>query len=137
MIRGITVPSRQMDISAEMLGQAAGKGVYRRLVEADLTAGTELDDATYAAVVSSGTFTHGHLPPDPIAELIRIARPGARFAIGVNAAHFAEFGFGAWLDHAAERGLIEPYERHRVKVYEGSDPGVLDDMSDVVVFHTR
>ena len=35
---------------------------------------------------------------EPLAELVRVAKPGARCAIGVNAAHFGEYGFADWLD---------------------------------------
>lgn len=130
-------PVDGVDISAAMLEQAATKGVYRTLIEADLTIGTGVADDTYAGITSSGTFTHGHLPPDPLAELIRVAMPGARCAIGVNAAHFAELGFADWFDAAVGDGRIEPYEVRRVEVYADSDPTVDDQMSDVVVFTVR
>jgi SAM-dependent methyltransferase len=131
--RGVAVIDG-VDISPEMLGQAAAKDQYRDLVEADLTVGTPIADGVYAGITSSGTFTHGHLPPEPLGELIRIAKPGARCAIGVNAAHYEEFAFGDWLDRALADARIEPYEIRRVKVYADSDPDRLDDMSNVVVF---
>lgn len=126
-----------VDISPEMLEQAAMKGVYRQLIEADLTIGMGVADDTYAAVASAGTFTHGHLPPEPIRELIRVTMPGGRCAIGVNAAHFEDLGFAAWLEAAVDEGLIGPYELTRRKVYEGSDPSTPDDMSDIVGFSVR
>ena len=65
-----------VDISPEMLEQAA-----RRCLPAtdrgDLTIGMDVADDTYAAVASAGTFTHGHLPPEPIRELIRVTMPEA------------------------------------------------------------
>ena len=122
---------------AEMLDQAAAKGVYAELIEADLTVGMEVADDTYAGVTSAGTFTHGHLPPEPLGELIRISMPGARCAIGINAAHWSDHGFEAYLDGAVADGRIEPYEITVVKVYEGSDPANPDDMSNVVSFTVR
>lgn len=51
-----------LDISPEMLGEAREKGVYRDLFEADLTKPlTHVKDGAYAAVISVGTFTHGHV----------------------------------------------------------------------------
>ena len=85
----------------------------------------------------AGTFTHGHLPPEPIDELIRVARPGARCVIGVNAGHFAAHGFGDWFEAAADDGRIEALEVHRVATYADSDPMVADQMSDIVVFTVR
>ncbi|MEM9464224.1 MAG: methyltransferase domain-containing protein [Actinomycetota bacterium] len=126
-----------VDISAEMLAQAATKGAYRNLIEADLTVGMAIEDDTYAGVTSAGTFTHGHLPPGPLAEVIRVARPGARCAIGVNAAHFEEHAFGPWLDGAVADGRIGPYEIRVVKVYGDSDPDHPDDMSNLIVFTVR
>ena len=126
-----------VDISAEMLEQAATKGIYTNLIEADLTVGMAVPDDTYAGITSAGTFTHGHLGPDPLGELVRVAKPGARGAIGVNAAHFEERGFAAWFDAAAADGRIGPYEIVRAKVYEASDPANADDMSNIVVFEVR
>lgn len=127
------------DISAEMLAKAAGKNacgpVYRRLLEIDLTQPLPIADHSYAGIVSAGVFTHGHLPPDPLDELIRVAVPGARFALGVNAAHWSELGFGAWFDAAADEGRIRPYELRRVDVYEGSDPDKPDEWANLVLFN--
>lgn len=126
-----------VDISPEMLAQATEKDVYRRLFEADLTVGMDVADDTYAGITSAGTFTHGHLPPEPLAELIRVAQRGARCCIGINAAHYEEFSFGAWLDQAVAESRIEPYEIRRVKVYGDSDPDTPDDMSNLIVFTVR
>ena len=63
--------------------------------------------------------------------------PGARCAIGINAAHWSDHGFEAYLDAAVADGRIEPYEITVVKVYEGSDPDNPDDMSNVVSFTVR
>ena len=100
-----------IDISPEMLGQAAAKAldgspVYRTLIEADLTQRIPVDDATYAGVMSVGTFTHGHVGHEALAEVIRIIRPGGRAAIGINAAHFAAAGFGAAFDQLVTDGRI-------------------------------
>ncbi len=126
-----------VDISAEMLEQAAAKDVYSDLIEADLTAGMPVTNNTYAGVVSAGTFTHGHLPPESLGELIRVAMPGARCAIGVNAAHWSEHRFEPYLDRAVADGRIGPYDITVVKVYAGSDPDNPDDMSNVVSFTVR
>ena len=59
-----------IDISSEMLEVAGtkttptGEPVYRDLLEADLTERIGIPDDVYGAVVSVGTFTHGHLRPD-------------------------------------------------------------------------
>ena len=123
-----------VDISPQMLEQASSKGVYETLIEADLTAGLRIGADTYAGVASAGTFTHGHLPPEPLGELIRVSMPGAACAIGVNAAHFVDRGFATWLDAAVSEERITPYSVTRLPVYDASDPTHADDMSDVVTF---
>lgn len=113
-----------IDISPEMLARAAakteaGNPVYRRLIQADLTGPIDLAADQYAGIVSAGAFTHGHLGPDSLEELIRIAAPGARCALGINAAHFEDLGFRAYLDRFRERGAIGPYELIDTLIYEG------------------
>ena len=98
------------DISAEMLARAAEKRVYRRLFEGDVTARLDVPDDTYAGVVSSGTFTCGHVGPAAIAELLRVAAPGALLVLSVNAAHWGPAGFAAIFAALAPRitGLSLP-----------------------------
>lgn len=86
------------DISAQMLGQAEEKGVYRRLFTGDVLAGLDVPDGDYAGVVSSGTFTHGHVGPAALDEVLRILAPGGHAALSVNAAHFEAEGFAAKLE---------------------------------------
>ena len=82
-----------LDISPEMLDMARSKNVYRSTVVADLTKPLSIPDSTYKAVVSSGTFTHGHVGPDALDELLRLAKSGALFVLSINAEHFESRGF--------------------------------------------
>lgn len=91
-------PIDATDISGEMLDVAERKDVYRDLFVADLLEGLPVPRDSYAGIVSSGTFTHGHLGPDALDELLRVARTGAQFAISINAEHFTAKGFAAKLD---------------------------------------
>jgi len=91
-------PIEATDISPEMLHQAMQKGVYARAIEADLTQGLPIPNDTYSGIVSSGTFTTGHVGPTAFDELLRVARPGARFALSINVQHFQSAGFGAAFD---------------------------------------
>ncbi|MCB2092877.1 MAG: class I SAM-dependent methyltransferase [Rhodobacteraceae bacterium] len=128
-------PVDGIDISAEMLQVAAAKGVYRRTLVADLTRTLPIEDRTYRGFVSSGTFTHGHVGPDALDELLRVAVPGAFFALSVHSAVFetagfdrklrnlapmvrdlsiepvAIYGHGAGGDHATDQALIVSFRR--------------------------
>ncbi|WP_227271191.1 class I SAM-dependent DNA methyltransferase [Roseobacter weihaiensis] len=123
------------DISEEMLEVARAKGVYRALIQGDLTARLPFDSGTYAGVVSAGTFTHGHVGPEALDELLRVAAPGALFVLTIKqdlydtrgfAEKFASFGerinqfeieeipiYGPGVNsaHARDRGLIASFRR--------------------------
>jgi SAM-dependent methyltransferase len=129
-----------VDISPEMLAVAAakirpdGRPLYRHLFEADLTAPVDIADGSYAAVISAGTFTHGHLGPAALSTLIRFGRPGALFAIGINAEHFAAMGFAGHLATELAAGTIRDLEPTTVEMYlpESEHYGAT---AVVVVFH--
>jgi predicted TPR repeat methyltransferase len=50
-----------IDISPEMLAIARRKQVYRHLQEADLNQSFSAPEPSYDAIVSAGTFVHGHV----------------------------------------------------------------------------
>jgi SAM-dependent methyltransferase len=112
-----------VDISPEMLAVSAakvrpdGRPLYRRLIEADLTAHVDIADGSYAGVLSAGTFTHGHLGPAALSALIRFGRPGAVFAIGINAEHFAAMGFADQLADESAAGTICDLDPRTVEMY--------------------
>ncbi|MEK7295341.1 MAG: class I SAM-dependent methyltransferase, partial [Actinomycetota bacterium] len=112
------------DISPEMLAQAHkklrddGSPVYSTLYEVDLTQPLKVPTGEYDALVSAGTFTHGHLGPDAFQNLLPLVRIGGWFVIGINAEHFALHGFGDMLAKEASRQQITPPELHKIQVYE-------------------
>jgi predicted TPR repeat methyltransferase len=81
------------DISPEMLEVARGKALYRDLFVSDITAPLDIPTGRYQGIISAGTFTLGHVGPDALDGLIRIAAPGAQFAITINGEHFDSAGF--------------------------------------------
>ncbi len=113
------IPIDGMDISPEMLAAAGQKSLYRALNIVDLTG--PLTPNTYGAVLSSGTFTHGHLGPEPLRGLLDIARSGALFIIGVNQHHFEAQKFATVLDAMVADGAITPVNLHEIMMY--SKPG--------------
>ena len=82
-----------IDISSEMLEQAKLKGCYSSLMEADVTKKIPLKNNSIGAVVSAGTFTHGHVGPDAFDELLRITKPGGLFVLSINSKIFIKGGF--------------------------------------------
>ena len=123
-----------MDISPEMLVLAQEKGLYRRLYEVDLTGDLSAIDSAYGAVVSAGTFTFGHLGPTPLRGLLRIARPGALFIIGVNRAHFEKEHFAEMLEDMAKQGEIGPVALEEIAIYAKPGHAHSDDRALMLQF---
>lgn len=132
-----------LDISTEMLTVAASKRTvhghpaYRNLIEADLTTRVPIEDDTYMGVVSSGTFTHGHLGPEALSEVIRVASPAAVCAIGINEHHYVELGFERWFADAANAGLITVPDLVSVAIFERFDGGHAGTRGALALFQVR
>ena len=86
-------PIDALDISEEMLRVAGSKGLYRNLITKDITTPFAPTFDRYAGMISSGTFTTGHVGSEALDRLLSVALPGARFALSVNAAHWKAQGF--------------------------------------------
>ena len=112
-----------IDISPPMLAEAAKKKtkddfpVYRRLIVADLTKRLDIPDNQYAGLISAGTFTHGHLGPDSLDELWRVAAPGAQCVIGVRSTHYESMDFGEKLSADVAKGTITNPDLVEVNMY--------------------
>ena len=99
------------DFSPPMLERAAETGVYRRLFEADLNAGLDIDGDAYDHAVAVGVFSFGHIRPDALREVLRVVRAGGAVVVGVND-HFWEVGeLPAELDAIEADGLASVASR--------------------------
>ena len=113
-----------MDISPEMLAQAKlktredGSVVYRALYERDLTRAVPNENSPYGALFSSGTFTHGHLGPECLRNLLPLLANDGWLVVGVNNEHFESKGFAGELDSLVALGAIQTPEIKRIDVYE-------------------
>ncbi len=110
-----------MDISPEMLAQAARRGIYRALHQVDLTGDLTDLPTEFGAVVSAGTFTHGHLGPEVLSRLLGLVRSGGLFVVGVNSAHFKAAGFDAALQELKQSRRIGPVTAREVPIYDNPD----------------
>ena len=81
------------DISEEMLKVAKSKKIYERSFLSDLTDEIPMENDIYDGVVSSGTFTHGHVGPSAMVELVRVTKPGGLVTISVNEKHWIALNF--------------------------------------------
>lgn len=138
-----------IDISPEMLKVAStktqgnGSPVYAKLMEADLTKSIDLETDFYSGgVISVGTFTHGHLGPECLDEVLRVGAPGSTAAIGVNSSHYISHGFAEYFDAKHRANLISKVEIVELAIYDAAaatidDKSELDSIAYVAIFINR
>ena len=122
-----------VDISPEMLAISRTKKVYRHLYEADLTQSIDLPENQYGAVVSAGTFTHGHVGPEGINTMLDAVRPQGWVVFSVNATHYQAAGFA---DKMAQlKPFISDYSATEARIYgpKATAP-YADDMAILIAF---
>jgi len=93
-----------LDLVPEMLAVAAEKGAYSRLIEADLLQGAPIPDASYTAAISVGTFTHNHVGPSGLDEVLRLVQPAGLFVVMINVEAYASDGYEAKFDALVKAG---------------------------------
>ena len=99
-----------VDLSEEMLEQARLKGIYNSLFQADLTAGLKVPDNHYDAVLSVGTFTHGHVGPEGLNEVIRVVKPEGIVCLTVNEGVYEKSNYPDKLEQLAEQQICSVAE---------------------------
>ena len=103
------------DISKEMLKIAQSKNIYKRSFLSDLTKEIPVDNSFYDGVVSSGTFTHGHVGPSSIGELVRVTKPGGLITISINEKHWIAFDFKSEVEKLNK--YIRNYTLKKISIY--------------------
>ncbi|KAL6234015.1 hypothetical protein BDW75DRAFT_213433 [Aspergillus navahoensis] len=94
------------DLSLPMLKIAQETGVYRTLSQVDLTQPIDKPDGSYNVVTCCGTFTRGHVGPDPaLREFVRLVKPGGVVVATVLHEIWLEWGFKAEAEKLEEEGL--------------------------------
>jgi predicted TPR repeat methyltransferase len=99
-----------LDISRGMLDIAARKKVYSRLHRAALGSPLPFADHHFAAIVSAGVFTTGHVGAEGLDELLRICRPGGCIVLTIKTTLW-EAGFEARVGELAAAGLVAVVEQ--------------------------
>lgn len=99
-----------LDISEGMLAVAKNTAVYLELETADLTRPLNAEDGKYDALTCCGTFTHGHLGPQPLAEFVRIVKAGGVVVATVLDSHWEEKGFEAEVERLVKAEKVEVVE---------------------------
>jgi len=126
-----------IDISPEMLEASRSKGLYRSLLQADLTGDFTHVPKNYGVIVSAGTFTHGHLGPQPLVELLSHCAPAAFAVIGINSQHFAAHGFADVVAELEQAGKISRSHIDEVPIYDGRDAEHSGDTAFILSFRVQ
>ncbi len=103
------------DISKEMLKVADSKRIYQRSFLSDLTKKIPVDNSSYDGVVSSGTFTHGHVGPSAMDELVRVTKAGGLVTISVNEKHWIALDFESEIERLNK--YIRNYSLKKISIY--------------------
>ena len=82
-----------IDYSLHMIEVAKQKQIYSKLFVADLNKPLDIVDHNYDALICTGLFTHSHVGPQPITELLRILKPQGYFACTVHQDLWKSEGF--------------------------------------------
>ncbi len=114
-----TIDIDAIDISPEMLESAKSKNCYNKLLEADLTKNLDIDNNYYGAIVSAGTFTHGHIGPSALDELLRVTKPSGLFVITIHSKVYVNQNFEQKFQDINEQ--ITDLTFHEEKAY-GNNP---------------
>ena len=106
-----------VDISKDMIQISREKNIYRNLIELNLEDPLDYLLKNYSAVVSAGTFTHGHLGSDALNRLVSHFESGTKFVIGINFDHYHSKGFEKKFETLIKSNVIESFELSEVFVY--------------------
>ena len=111
-----------IDLSPDMVRVAGERGIYRELLVGDVNHPLEREDASYDGVISSGTFTHGHVGPDPMDEIFRILKPGGILACTVHQDLWESMGFKHKFESLVDSGIAEQINQTLERYYREGPP---------------
>ncbi|NEO99769.1 MAG: class I SAM-dependent methyltransferase [Symploca sp. SIO2E9] len=104
-----------IDLSPGMLSIAREKQIYQYLRQMVLGQPLDFPDNEFDAVVSTGTFTPNHAPPESFNELIRIVKPQGFiiFTVRVDVAPFID-SFREKINTLKRDGLLQIVEHSQL-----------------------
>lgn len=123
-----------LDISEAMLKLAEQKDCYRNLLAVDLSQPVEPSLKDYGAVLSTGTFTHGHLGPDALVRLLDIAKDNALFILSINKEHHQSLGFKSVIDSLLADKRITNLSCEELNIYRTTGHEHSNDKGIIVSF---
>jgi predicted TPR repeat methyltransferase len=120
-----------LDISRGMLDIAARKQVYTRLHQAALGAPLAFADRHFAAIVSAGVFTTGHVGPEGLDELVRICKPGGCIVLTIKTTLW-DAGFKARVGELVAAGEVTVAEQTEPYISMPGETGTVPSLALVL-----
>jgi len=122
------------DISDAMLAHSRATGIYRDLLNIDVTGSIGDYRNEYGAILSSGTFTHGHLGPDVLVKLLDMAKLDGLFVIAINQTHYESKGFAVTVQKMIDNRSIIELVSKQVNIYSHAEHAHSIDQGLIVSF---
>lgn len=120
-------PVEGLDLSEGMLARARARGSYARLHRAALGQPLPFETGQFAAVISTGVFTTGHVGAEALPELVRVAAPGGPLVLTVKTTLW-DGGLGAALAALPELDIVETTDPY---VSMPGEPGTIPSLAVV------
>ncbi|EGP84640.1 unnamed protein product [Zymoseptoria tritici ST99CH_1A5] len=109
-----------MDLSVPMLNIARQANVYRNLEQCDLTKRIQSPDQTYDIITCVGTFTRGHVGPDPaLREFVRITKKNGVIVATILEEIWVAQGFKTEVEKMAAEGIVNVVAQELVDYVKG------------------
>ncbi len=106
-----------VDISPEMILIAKKKNIYRSFYELDLTKSIHGIPEGYEGLLSAGTFTHGHLGPADLSNLLSLCKTNAILTIGINAKYYVDKEFEKVINELESNSIVEILNFSKASIY--------------------
>jgi predicted TPR repeat methyltransferase len=110
-----------LDYSAPMLAVAQREGRIDEAFLRDLNERLTMGADCYDLLVSTGTFTHGHVGAGCLPELLALLAPGGRLICTVHRDVWDEGGFGIGLQALTEARVAEIRSREADRLFADDD----------------
>ena len=112
-----------LDYSAPMLTVAQRESRIDKAFLRDLNERLEMGEACYDMLVSTGTFTHGHVGAGCLPELLALLEPGGHLICTVHRDVWDDGGFGLGLQALSEAKVAEVRSREAGRLFaDDSEP---------------
>jgi predicted TPR repeat methyltransferase len=110
-----------LDYSAPMLAVAQREGRIDKAFLRDLNERLDMGTECYDMLVSTGTFTHGHLGAGCLPELLALLVPGGRLICTVHRDVWDEGGFGTVLQALTQARIAVVRSREADRLFADDD----------------